>query len=84
MPARGMISVGVDASELMEILLLALPADKGANVTLKVTLCPAASVRGKLIPFRAKLLAVAVVCKIAAWVMVTSDPPELVTVAESV
>ena len=37
-PARGMISVGVEASELMEILLLALPADRGAKVTLKVTL----------------------------------------------
>ena len=37
-PARDIVRVGVEASELMEMLPLALPADDGAKITLKVTL----------------------------------------------
>ena len=37
-PARAIFSVAFEASELMEMLPLALPADNGVNATLKVTL----------------------------------------------
>jgi hypothetical protein len=35
---------------LMLMLSVTVPADDGANVALNVTLCPGASVTGKLIP----------------------------------
>jgi len=37
-PASGIVTVEFEASEAMEILLLTLPADIGANVAVKVTL----------------------------------------------
>src|SRR5262249_47568509 len=54
----------------------ALVAAKGANVTLKVVLCPAVSVKGVVIPLNEKPVPV-----IVALLMVTLDPPEFVMVA---
>jgi hypothetical protein len=49
-PAREIVNVGLDAFELTVTLPLALPADVGAKVTVKLALCPAASVAGTEIP----------------------------------
>jgi hypothetical protein len=51
-PDRGMVRVGLEAFELIVILPLTLAADAGVNVTLKVALCPVASVTGVVIPLR--------------------------------
>ena len=51
-PDRGMVRVGFEALEVMVRLPLALPADDGANDTLKVALCPAISVTGAVIPLK--------------------------------
>lgn len=56
---------------------VALPADRGANVTVKVALWPAARLKGAVIPLSVNPLPVT-----AAWLMVTLDPPLLVTVAD--
>lgn len=53
-PAKGIVIVGLAAFEVMVIVPLALPADTGVNVALKVALCPAASVTGAVIPLRLK------------------------------
>src|SRR5260221_6514123 len=49
-PVNGMFSVGFEAVEVIAILPLTAPAAVGLNNTLKVALCPAASVTGALIP----------------------------------
>ena len=49
-PDRGMVSVGLEALDVMVTLPLALPADDGANETVKVELCPAVSVTGVVMP----------------------------------
>jgi len=49
-----MVRVGVGAFDVMVTLPLALAADCGANVTLKLALCPAVSVIGAVIPLRVK------------------------------
>ena len=51
-PDNGMFRVGLDAVEVMATLPLALAADSGANVTVKVALWPAVSVTGAVIPLR--------------------------------
>ena len=51
-PDRGMVRVGFEALEVMVRLPLAVPADGGANDTLKVVLCPAVSVTGAVIPLK--------------------------------
>jgi len=51
-PDNGMVSVGFDALDVMVALPMALPADDGANETLKVALCPAVSVTGVVIPLK--------------------------------
>ena len=51
-PASGIVTVGLDAFEVIVIAPLALPADVGVNVALKVALCPAASVTGAAVPLR--------------------------------
>ena len=51
-PDRGMVRVGFEALEVMVRLPLALPADDGANETLKVALCPAVRVTGVVIPLK--------------------------------
>jgi hypothetical protein len=51
-PDIGIVSVGLDAVEVMVRLPLAFVADCGANVTLKLALWPAVSVSGAVIPLR--------------------------------
>ena len=51
-PDRGMLNVGFDPFDVIVTAPLALPADVGVNVTLKVALCPDASVTGAVIPLR--------------------------------
>jgi len=51
-PDRGMLSVGFDPFDVIVTAPLALPADAGVNVTLKVALCPDVSVTGAVIPLR--------------------------------
>ena len=68
-----------DASDTSAIFPLADPADCGVKVTLKVKLCPAPRVRGRLRPLMLNPVPVRV-----AWDTVTLEPPELVSVAFSV
>jgi hypothetical protein len=49
-----MVRVGLDAVEVMVTLPLALAADVGANLTLKVVLWPAVRVSGVVMPLRLK------------------------------
>lgn len=51
-PERGMARVGLEASEVMVTVPLAFPADVGANMMLKLAICPAVSVSGTVIPLR--------------------------------
>ena len=51
-PDRGMVRVEFEAVEVMVRLPLAVPADGGANDTLKVVLCPAVSVIGVVMPLK--------------------------------
>ena len=51
-PANGMVSDGLEAFEVIVIVPLALPADAGVNVTLKVALCPDVRVTGAGMPLR--------------------------------
>ena len=62
----GTFTTVVDASVVTAILPLALPAACGAKVTLKLLRCPAARVKGKLMPLILKPLPVTV-----AWRMVS-------------
>jgi len=65
--------------ELMVSLPLAAPAADGANDALKVVLCPAVSVIGRLGPVKLNPLPVA-----AALDTVTLSPPVFVTVTDTV
>jgi hypothetical protein len=47
-----MVRVGLEAFEVTVTLPLALAADAGVNVTVKVALCPAVSVTGAVIPVK--------------------------------
>jgi hypothetical protein len=49
-----MVRVGLDAVEVMVTLPLALAAERGANLTVKVALWPAVRVNGVVIPLRLK------------------------------
>ena len=51
-PDSGIVSVGLDPSEVIVRLPLALPADVGVNVTLKLALWPEVSVTGAVIPLK--------------------------------
>ena len=51
-PDNEILSVGFEAFEVIVTVPLAFAADVGVNVTLKLTLCPAASVTGAVIPLR--------------------------------
>jgi len=53
-PDRGMVRVGFEALEVIVTLPLVLPAEDGLNKTVKIVLCPAARVRGAVIPLRVK------------------------------
>jgi hypothetical protein len=47
-----MLRVGLEPSEVTVTLPVALPAEVGANFTLKLTLCPLFSVTGSVMPVR--------------------------------
>jgi hypothetical protein len=76
-PDRGLVSVGLDPFDVSVTLPVALPADAGVNVTVKVALCPAVSVTGVVIPLRVKPAPL-----IVAEEIVTLTPPVLVTVSD--
>lgn len=78
MPDNGTDNVGLVAFEVMVTLPLALPAVKGAKVTLKVALCPAVSVAGVEIPLTEKPVPL-----LATLEMVRLVPPVLVTVSDN-
>jgi len=78
-PARDIVMVEFNALELTEKLPLALPADCGANVAVKVTLWPAARVSGKLRPLMLNPIPATVACE-----RVTLEPPLLVTASERI
>jgi hypothetical protein len=62
-------------TEVIEIPPITAPIDCGAKVTLQLTLCPAGSVSGRVIPLNPKPLPVSVICE-----MVRLLPPGLVRV----
>lgn len=51
-PDSGIVSVGLDAFEVIVTSPLALAAVCGANVTVKLVLCPAVRVTGAVIPVK--------------------------------
>ena len=51
-PDKGTVRVGFGAFEVIVTVPLTLPADAGANVTLKAALCPAVRVTGVVIPLK--------------------------------
>jgi hypothetical protein len=78
-PDRETEGVVPEAFDTSAMLPVSAPAAAGANVTLKVKVCPAERVKGKLNP----LMVNPVPLKLA-WDTVTLAPPELVRVAFSV
>jgi len=54
LPERPMVSVGFEAFEVTVTLPLAVPVVVGANLTVKVVLCPAVNVKEELIPLNVK------------------------------
>ena len=75
---NGMVRVGFDAVDMIVRLPLALPADCGVNVTVKVVLCPAVSVTGAVIPDKLSPVPVT-----PTWEIVTLEAPVFVKVSES-
>ena len=78
-PLSGILRVGFEASLLMARLPLTDPFVCGANCTLKLFDCPAARLKGRLIPLTLYPLPLA-----AAWLIFTVVPPEFVSAIESV
>ena len=78
-PDRGIVRVGLEAFEVIVTLPVTVTADVGANVTLKLVLCPAVSVTGAVMPLRLKPVPL-----IATDEMVTVDPPVFVIVSDRV
>jgi len=76
-PARGIVSVGLDPFEVSVTLPVTLPAAAGVNVTVKLELCPALSVTGVVIPLRVNPEPL-----IVAEEIVTLAPPVLVIVSD--
>ena len=76
-PDMGMVSVGLEAFEVIVMLPLTLAADAGVNVTVKVALWPAVSVTGAAIPLRLYPVPL-----IPTREIVTLEPPVLVTVSD--
>lgn len=77
-PAREMVKVGLEPSDVTVTLPLALAVDVGANVTVKLALCPAVSVTGGVIPLSVKPVPLIAICE-----TVTVALPALVTVCDS-
>jgi hypothetical protein len=69
----------LDAVELTVTLPVAVPADCGVNEMLNVVLCPAVNVTGVVTPFKANPLPLIPIVD-----TVTLEPPEFVTVSDSV
>jgi hypothetical protein len=78
-PDSATVSDGFEASDITVRFPLTLPAAVGENTTEKVTLCPAARVVGKESPLIENAAALEL-----ALVMITPDPPLLVTVSDFV
>jgi len=76
-PDKGIVSVGLEAVEVMVTFPLTLPADCGVKVTVKAALCPAVKVTGAEIPDRLYPVPLIPNCEI-----VTLVPPALVTVSD--
>ena len=77
-PASVVVTDGLEASLDIAIFPEALPADCGENTTVKLVLCPAAIVTGKLNPVTLNPGPVAV-----TWLTVTLEPPVLVRVSDN-
>jgi len=75
-PLSGIASVGFDPSEVMVTFPAALPVTVGANLTLKLTLCPTLNVTGNANPLMLNPLPEAL-----AAVILRLVPPELVSVS---
>lgn len=76
-PDRGMVKVGLEPFEVIVTLPLALPADAGVNVTVKLALCPEVSVTGAVMPLRLNPAPL-----IATDEIVTVEPPVFVIFSE--
>jgi hypothetical protein len=76
-PDSGMVTVGLDAFEVIVTLPLRLPVDAGVSVTVKVAVWPAVSVTGAAIPLRLKPVPLIPTCEI-----VTLEPPVFVIVSD--
>jgi hypothetical protein len=72
-PESEAVNVGLEALELTMMLPLALAADDGVNIALKVTLAPGFSESGRFSPLMLKPVPEAEACEI-----VTLAPPVLV------
>ncbi len=77
-PDREMVSVGSEALDVTVTAPLALPVEVGANLTVYVVLCPAASVNEVLMPLREKPAPL-----IVTFETETVVPPAFVIVPES-
>ena len=53
-PDKGIVRVGLEPFDVTVTLPLALPAEAGAKVTVKLVLCPAVNVTGVEAPLRVK------------------------------
>lgn len=53
-PDNGMVKLGFEAFDVMVTLPVEDPETGGANLTVKVVLCPAFNVKGAVIPLRVK------------------------------
>lgn len=71
----GIVSVGFEPSEVIATLPDVVPLAVGANLTVKLVLCPALKVTGRLMPLRLNPEPEAV-----APVIFRLEPPELVRV----
>src|SRR5450631_1787268 len=77
-PVKGMVKLGLEPVDVTVTLPLALPAESGVKVTLKVALCPAVSVAGVEIPLTVKPAPLMPTCD-----TVNVDPPVFVTVSDN-
>ena len=77
-PESGIVSVGFEPFDVSVTLPLPEPVACGAKITLKVVLCPAASVVGMANPLKLNPEPLT-----AAWEIVRLVPPVLVTVSET-
>ena len=75
-PLRGIDKLGFDAFDVRVTAPGKVPADVGANVTVKVVLCPAVNVSGVVIPETVNPVPDAATAEIVALV-----PPVLVSVS---